>query len=725
MDFAGCSVLLMLLLTATPYTVQISEAQAEESSTRNYQEDLNDILKVAVKKFLPLISDVITRAEVSQACSSALLKTFLGLRQEKAWALRMAMSNAIFSPNALEGTYIAMGGYEQCLRTRVRSLSGDLYFKGQYCSIFFGLPKDYYTKIIKSFHEIGELQGRLDPLTATSAERYQNVDTRGAICIPSLCSTEDINYVVRSVLNLYGANATVASCRTDDPKVISSLQAASIAVLSILLITVVVATAVEWFLERRTSSVKRTYGQYHLSLPGTALEILLYFSAITNTRFLLNTEIKPENEPLRFMAGFKVIMAFWVVFGHAYILVQTGLFHALYHWADITEQITFQFIPNAFLSVTSFFFMSGFVVSYIATKSRDQILRNNVFLVYISRVIRRYLRITIPAVVLILAAFILPLLGSGPADEDTYMQMINGCVKNWWTVLVHTNNFNPDGEICLQHLWYVSADLQIFVFIAFPLGLMFLRFPKTACFATVIVALAFNALIGVQVYWHDLFYAFTSGTNDVAKLARTMKYTYLRPFSHVSSYLTGLLCGYISVQYKNVAVRPIVQAALWVMSFGLFCFVMFVTYQWNLGHLPGIVTSTLYGGFHRNLWSLVFFWPFYACSTGRGGLLNKFCGWSFFFPLSRLAFSIYLVHFLLFLLRQMRLRTYLNADEYFQFITILGVFTLSTFFAYLLYLAVEAPLLRLEKLIFEKPSSPKSEKNGKLTLELRSEKSQL
>ncbi|KAM7304834.1 nose resistant to fluoxetine protein 6 [Ixodes scapularis] len=297
--------------------------------------------------------------------------------------------------------------------------------------------------------------------------------------------------------------------------------------------------------------------------------------------------------------------------------------------------------------------------------SREQIMRNNIFLIYIDRVVRRYMRITIPAAVLILAAFILPLLGSGPADEDTYMLMINGCIRNWWTVLVHSNNFNPDGEMCLLHLWYLNVDLQIFVFVAFPLALMLLRYPKSACLAAVVVALALNCLISSQVYSHDLLYGFTAGSTDIAKLSRTMKYTYVRPFPHVSSYLTGVLCGYISVQHKNVSLRPILQAALWVTSFGLACFVMFVTYDWNKGHLPGVVVSALYAGFHRHLWSLAFVWPFYACATGRGGLINKFFGWAFFFPLSRLTFAIYLVHFLIYVLRQIRMRTYLNTDEYF------------------------------------------------------------
>ncbi|KAM7304836.1 nose resistant to fluoxetine protein 6 [Ixodes scapularis] len=845
MGFAIWSVSLALLLAATPYTVRPLDAQGEESLTRNIGEDMDDILKVAMQKFLPLISDVILRPEVSGHCSSALLKMFLGLQQGKPWALRMALSNALISSSILEGSYIAIGGYEQCLRTRVRSSSGELYFKGQYCNLFLDIPKAFYAELVKSFQEMGELKGRIDPLTLRT-QRYQNADPRGAICIPSLCSAEDINFVVRSVLNLYGLNATAANCRTDDSKEISTLQAVSIAVLSTLLILVVIATVLEWIIERHFSSQKRSHGApmqillffsaitntrfllntelkpeneplrfmagfkvimafwvvfghaYILVQPGfyqdinfvvrsvlnlyglnataancrtddskeistlqavsiavlstllilvviaTVLEwiierhfssqkrshgapmqILLFFSAITNTRFLLNTELKPENEPLRFMAGFKVIMAFWVVFGHAYILVQPGFYHALYHMADFTEDPSFQLVQNAFLSVTTFFYMSGFALSYVATTSREQIIRNNKFLIYINGVVRRYMRLTIPAAVLILAVFILPLLGSGPADEDTYMLMINGCVRNWWTVLVHTNNFNPDGEMCLLHLWYLSVDLQIFVFVAFPLGLMLLRYPKSACLAAVVVALALNCLVSSQVYLHDLFYGFTSGSNDGEKLARTMTYTYLRPFPQVSSYLTGVLCGYISAQHKNVSLHPILQAALWVTSFGLACFVMFVTYDWNNGHLPGVVVSALYAGFHRHLWSLVFVWPFYACATGRGGLINKFFGWTFFFPLSRLAFSIYLVHVLIYGLRQIRMRTYVNGDEYFLFTTSLGVFTLSTFFGYLLYLTVEAPLIGLQKLIFDRASNPKPEIDSQITLEVKLEKSHL
>ncbi|KAH8033211.1 hypothetical protein HPB51_008421 [Rhipicephalus microplus] len=70
---------------------------------------------------------------------------------------------------------------------------------------------------------------------------------------------------------------------------------------------------------------------------------------------------------------------------------------------------------------------------------------------------------TIPAMVVVLAFFLLPKLVHGPLAEEHLSKYYNGCSKNWWTVLVHINNFNKYEEICLDHYWYISVDMQIFV----------------------------------------------------------------------------------------------------------------------------------------------------------------------------------------------------------------------------------------------------------------------
>ncbi|XP_075735004.1 nose resistant to fluoxetine protein 6 isoform X2 [Rhipicephalus microplus] len=585
-------------------------AQDVESATRNYEDDLSDVLKVAAEKLLPLVMDIVTRPEVSTSCSTSMLKTFVALRQQKAWAIRMAMSNAMYAPNALEGTYVAMGGYEQCLRTRVRSPDGELYFKGQYCSVVFALPSGYYRRFIESFNEIDELQGRLNPLTASSPHR-KGVHTLGGLCAPSMCTRQDLTFVVRSLINEYGGNATVTSCSTDDTKVVNSVQAFSIAVLCLLGVLVGVGTTLEWLHQADLHAFRIKRG-------ANVRRVILVFSAITNTKILLRTTVKPQNEALKFICGLKVIMTFWVVLGHAYIILPMGYFHAVFAMDSMTENFTFQFITNAFLSVTVFFFLSGFLLAYVTAASREALARTNPFLIYIVRTSQRYIRLVVPAMVTILVAFLLPLFAYGPGSNDAYRQYIHGCYSKWWIVLLQANNFDNSEDVCLKHMWYISAELQIFLVVAFPLALLFIKHPTAATITGALTATVFCLMTCVQVYSWDLFYAFTSGSNDMRRVKDTLELIYFRPFTHAGPYIAGVMCGYVASQYKNVTIKPKVEMGLWLVSLALACGVLFVSFPWNQGHLPDAVTNALYGGFHRLLWALAFFWPSYACATGRG-----------------------------------------------------------------------------------------------------------
>ncbi|KAH7980545.1 hypothetical protein HPB49_017119 [Dermacentor silvarum] len=435
-------------------------AQGGESATRSYENDLNDVLKVAVEKLLPLVSDFVTRPEVSTDCSTSMLKTFVALRQQKAWAVRMAMSNAMYAPNALEGTYVAMGGYDQCLHTRHRPngamlvpyftlpAGAKLYFSLMFSNVVKG--RSCVLSMSAGPHVSFITQGRLDPLTASSPDR-EGVDTLGGLCAPSLCTRQDMTFLVRSLISEYGGNATVTSCSTDDAKVVTSVQAFSMLV--------------------------------------------------------------------------------------------------------------------------------------------------------------------VPAMVIILVAFLLPLFAYGPAADEAYNQYIYGCYNKWWAVLLQANNFDNSEHVCLQHLWYINAELQIFLVLAFPLALLFIKQPRVAAIIGALMAAAFCLMTCVQIYSWDLFYAFTSGTNDMRRVKDTLELIYFRPFTHVGAYIIGVMCGYVAAQYNNVTIRPNVEMGLWLVSLALACGVLFASFPWNQGHLPDAVTNALYGGFHRLLWALAFFWPSYACAT--------------------------------------------------------------------------------------------------------------
>ncbi|KAH7980547.1 hypothetical protein HPB49_017121 [Dermacentor silvarum] len=87
-------------LTALVLSVLVLGVSSQESATRSYEGDLRDIAQVVIKKFFPIVSELVTSPELSVDCSSSLLKTFSGLRQHKAWAYRMEITNRA-APRAL------------------------------------------------------------------------------------------------------------------------------------------------------------------------------------------------------------------------------------------------------------------------------------------------------------------------------------------------------------------------------------------------------------------------------------------------------------------------------------------------------------------------------------------------------------------------------------------------------------------------------------------------
>ncbi|XP_064458660.1 nose resistant to fluoxetine protein 6-like [Ornithodoros turicata] len=641
---------------------------SSDGTKKDLRTDAEEILKVLLEKMIPMASELAASPQLSTSCSASLLKTFVGIHQKEPWAIRMVLANGLMPANMLEGSPTSIGGYEQCLKMRHYGHEKELIFKGQYCTLFLHPPKEMFEEAVVLFFSQGG-SGRRNIVNRTLDKRFHRDDLRLGLCAPSACSVEELNFIAASVFGPYDARSQVLGCRTDDPKPVSALQIVSISVLGLLVVLVIVATLVEWLFLQMS---KKTDGPVKTR---KCTEILLFFSTITNTRCLLKTECRAGAESLQFVGGVKVFLSFWVVAAHTYIVVQPEFVRNLVAFDATIDQLHFQLILNAFLSVTTFLFLSGFLKAYLSSGINYK--KRNFFVLWGSETLRRYFRLTWPVVVIVLVAFLMPLAVDGPADRELFLKQIQACADGWWTVLTYINNFNAVDKVCLQHLWYVSNDLQIFATIALPLTLLFVRYRRTAFVVSAALVVAFAVLTSVQTYQWKLFFMLTSGTNDMRKVVLTLEHIYFKPFAHVSGYVLGVVCGYVAVRYRALPVHPVVQGALWFLSAGAIAFVVYITYPWNLGNLPSETVNALYGGFHRVLWSLGLCWPAYACATGRGGYLNAFLSWKAFTPLSRLTYGVYLIHFLLLIFRMGHLKQPVDMGEYFQLITALGVYTLS------------------------------------------------
>ncbi|CAN8019758.1 unnamed protein product [Ixodes persulcatus] len=708
----------LVFITCLAIVSGFGTSAEEEVTTKSLEADLGDVLKVLVSKFMPAVTDQISGPELSVPCSASLLKMYFALKNKDAWAIRMALSNGLIPNNVLEGSVVNLGSYEQCLKTRAYNQLNKVSFKGQYCSLRIVPNKERLERLVSRFQAIGELTGRFNPLTRTTNAKFAAQDFRTGLCTPSTCTTLDLNRFMSKVLGQYGINGTVTGCRTDDPKKVTVLQATSMAILGTVVFIVAIATVAEWTIERRTGGDEKFK-------VGTPLKMLLFFSAISNTRHLLRTENTEKNKPLLFLGGFKVILIFWVIYGHAYIMVQLEFAHSVFTIGDVTRKVASQVIPNGFLSVSSFLFLSGFALTHAVLSARQALLKQKLVVVFFIGVAKRYFRLTFPIIGVILCTFLLPLLVDGPADQDFFASEINGCINRWWTVFVHVNNFNPMNNMCLQHLWYVSADMQIFLVVALPLTLLFIKHPKTAFAVSCVVALVFCVLTTLQIYFWDVAYAMTLGTNDQKKTFQSLQFIYYRPFTHVGTYVLGLIAGYLALDHKKSTIHPVIQASQWLLSIALASFVMFVTVPWNRGHLPNEVINAVYGGFHRLIWAAALMWPSYACATGHGGILNGFFAWKALRPISRLTYCIYLVHLWFFLVKMGTLKTNFDLAEYLQLMTSLGIFCYSIFFGYLLFLCFECPAFHIQKMIFDKPRPENTPQDKKSIYENGAEKSRL
>ncbi|KAL3173156.1 hypothetical protein MRX96_012291 [Rhipicephalus microplus] len=685
----------------TTSTTTTTTTTTTASPTEKLKADFTEVTNVLASKFLPSVSDLIGSPDLSIPCSSSVVKLLLGLKNKDAWAMKMLLSSGLLPSNIFEGGLVNLGSYQQCLRTRLVDRDGQATMKGQYCSLHFKVPRDLMSTLVDSFHKIGEFLGRTNPLTRTTHNKFASIDYRIGICTPSTCTTKDLQVLATKMLGQYGINSTVRSCRTNSTKTMTLLQAVSMAVLGILVLMVVVATLADWIMEARGGcNVKRK--------DGTAVGTLLYFSALSNTRYLLTVRNTEQNRPLLFLGGFKVLLILWVIYGHSYIMVQLEFSDNLFSIGEINMKLLSQIVPNGFLSVSTFLYLSGFALTYSLLVFRQALYKQNLLIVFFIGCSKRYLRLTLPIIGVILGTFLLPLLVNGPADQDFVASEVQGCISNWWTVFVHANNFNSMNDMCLQHLWYVSADMQLFVFVALPLSLIFIRHPKIGLALSAVIAAAFSVMTVLQIYYWDVAYSMSVATNDQRKTYLSLELIYYKPFTHVGSYVVGLVTGYLALEYRTKPIHKAIQAVQWLLSIGLACFVMFVTMYWNQGNAPSDVVNALYGGCHRLLWALALAWPSFACATGRGGILNAFLAWKALRPLSRLTYCIYLVHLWFFLIRMGNMRTNFELDEYTQLMMSLGIFCYSIFFGYVLHLCCEAPAYHLQRILFDKSISSKA-----------------
>lgn len=435
-------------------------------------------------------------------------------------------------------------------------------------------------------------------------------------------------------------------------------------------------------------------------------EIFKTFSFFTNSKKLVNTPT--ASGPLTCINGLRVISMCWVIQGHTYGFSELILKDPVYAVTSLSKRFSFQAILNGTYSVDTFFFLSGLLVAYVAMKEISEKGRLN-WIYYFGH---RYWRLTpIYALTLMFFTTIYTLLITGPlawigTDQDgPIYSTTNDCRKYWWTNLLYINNFYPkygSETNCMGWGWYLANDMQFYMVLS-PIIIILIH--KNWKIGVAFCLFLIMTCIGLRAF--TVIYYGMNQNQDISKHKDDPwgqnGPIYTKPYTRWSVYIVGMLTGYLLQTTKcSIRLNKLLTFIGWVTATTVGICVIYGLYDCNKNGTDLTETGTVfYQSLSRTAWSISLAWVVVACATERGWWVNSILSWKLWAPFGRLTYAAYLVH------PMVLFGFYLNGVAPIQMSDILLIYisianlVLSYAVAYIVSMAVEAPMMQLEKLILK------------------------
>ncbi len=430
--------------------------------------------------------------------------------------------------------------------------------------------------------------------------------------------------------------------------------------------------------------------------------------------------------------GMKAISACWVVFYHVllwqiyfvqnpeYLIPPQGLLSKT--WA------TPFFNYSGTLSVDTFFFISGFLASYMLLLKLDKEQAKGTtkpaYKWIPSLYFHRWMRIT-PAY---LYAFfihwkIAPLLSYGPLAQTVWESNTRPCKGIWWSHFLYLNDLYPWwnqrlGEVCYGHSWYLANDMQYYLLV--PLFCLLYRSTRWngkklatyAVWACLLCCIITSWVLSIKDHW-------SPNSWDGVEGDHYREEGFSRPWTRCSSYMIGILFSYMWYEKKvnnpDYKFLPFQANFLWVMGLFLLAISMYGPHTGSVDVIPcnlvapgskcgsGWSPSTKAAiiALLRPTWTLGLGCLSVLCWNNQGGFIQKFLAAAAWGPLNTLSFCIYLVHYTV-LTYYISQRTLRIRFELFGFLnTFFGLMAISCGLALFVVLLVEKPFMKLQKIWFE------------------------
>uniref|UniRef100_A0A1I7SXM5 NRF domain-containing protein n=1 Tax=Caenorhabditis tropicalis TaxID=1561998 RepID=A0A1I7SXM5_9PELO len=353
---------------------------------------------------------------------------------------------------------------------------------------------------------------------------------------------------------------------------------------------------------------------------------------------------------------------------------------------DFPNHLWNHLLLSAFVSVDTFFIMSGIVVAYLFFKMKPTRKTISNPMTWILFYVHRYLRLT-PPMMLFIGFFTVygPYIqGSFAASEfNQIFEETALCKTYWWHNLLYFNNFDTTTEssskTCYNISWYLAVDTQLYLIAPIILIAFFFSFSAGT---TAVVTGCLGSIITTYILYSEYNLSadgFGNGNgNDLNRIA------YSKPWIRCPPYLVGLFTGYLLAVYGSRKIRLNWALCIcgWIAAFVIAGFCIFSSYDYDKGSKWSVFTRATYYNFDRLGWAFFICWVVGANHMGWGGPINNFMSHPIWQPFGRLSYCAYIVHWM------------------FLYVSIPATL-LAYVFAFFWSCLFEIPTLKLEKMLIE------------------------
>ncbi|XP_063930453.1 nose resistant to fluoxetine protein 6-like [Zophobas morio] len=573
-----------------------------------------------------------------------------------------------------------LGNYDECIDIDYEDFAGKV--KGKYCGYSVAIVNLYLEPIPSPFNL--DIKPRL---LANVPQVNYNKTVRDAtddysisllsLCVPDKCTPKEVGmfFVWGHLADMQIVNfPEVLPCMMKDSN--TTFRAGDIVftcVLAFFLCLIVLSTGYDFLLlklERKPSH-----------------PIYLAFSFITNGNKLLHTSQGKNPNQITCLNGMRFISMMWVIAGHGFVAMEQLPLINYSTIANYLNQMKTQYMLSAPIAVDTFFFLSGFLLSYGYLKNAVKLPVRGQLKSIPMMIVHRYLRLT-PALAMLFftTISIYRMTGTGPMWAYIANDFSRQCTEHWWSFFLYIQNYVNYDDFCLTHAWYLSADMQMFILapiVLIPLAELSKNNKRN------------EALIGLGVLIVICVF-FPMGIRYADDTIDNVYDTH----SRFNNYLIGVLLGFImrDPRFQKFPFSKLTNLAIWCFVFNA-C-VAFNLYYHNILRIYDHISDTTFYGLYRPVWCLSLAWLVYSCYHGYGGPVNWFLSLPAFQIGARLSYCMYLVHAVVEMYFVGLVRTPYNADDYTIFYLWCGHFIVTMILSTIWTLAFESPMIVIEKFIF-------------------------